>query len=160
MARKDIDEALLPSVVDRLISPKGTDSANSVSGNLQQIFRSVRRDLEALLNARRRVVEPPEHFVETRNSVLMYGFPDISKLQASTKQGRDEICRTIESVIGQNEPRLRDVKVHIVEPKADEPQTARFAIEATLNVTPGPRVAFSTVLDLATGQASIRASEL
>jgi predicted component of type VI protein secretion system len=40
-----------------------------------------------------------------------------------------------------------------------EERRVRFHIEAGLNVDPSPEVAFETVLELATGQTSIRTDE-
>jgi type VI secretion system protein ImpF len=147
--------SLMPSVLDRLATPAST-APRGGGMTISAMLRMVSRDLEALLNARRSPVPIDPQFAETRRSVATFGFPDISTLQASTPAGREEIARWIESVIRTHEPRLKDVRARMLEPKEHEPQSARLVIDAKLNVSPGPPVAFETILNLASGIAAVR----
>jgi len=56
MARVDLDQPLLPSVLDRLLDANpdlSRDPPKSRGQHLAELRQAVRRDLEALLNARR-----------------------------------------------------------------------------------------------------------
>lgn len=155
----DPHRGLMASVLDRLIDPESSGTRARPGYNLQQLLRSVRRDLEALLNTRQLVVVIPEDFVEVRKSVLNYGFPDVSSLSAATSARREEICRIIEKTVLKHEPRLRDIRARSLEPKEGEVQTARFTIDARLDLDPSPHVVFATILDLSTGHTSIKSGD-
>jgi type VI secretion system protein ImpF len=159
MARIDPQQGLLPSVLDRLIDPdtKGTSWRSGYS--LQDMVDAVRRDLEDLLNTRQTHQGLPNAFVETERSILGYGLPDLTSLNAITPQQREEIGRILEAVVVHFEPRLRDVRATLVDPGDSKQPTVRFRIDARLALEPAPEVAFETVLELTTGHSAVKQAE-
>lgn len=132
---------LLPSILDRLIDDRSELSQTPSStnfGNLQQVRQAVTRDLEALLNTRREHVgDLAPEFVETRQSLALYGLPDFSALSLQSHQDRSRIRRALEQAIALFEPRLERVRVTLESPREHE-QTLRFRIDAMLRVEPAP----------------------
>jgi type VI secretion system protein ImpF len=158
MARIDPQQGLQPSILDRLIDPdtKGTSWRSGYS--LQNMVDVVRRDLEDLLNTRQS--HPgSEAFVETERSILGYGLPDLTSLDAITPQQREDIGRLLEAVVSRYEPRLRDVRATLVDPGESKRPTVRFRIDARLALEPAPEVAFETILELTTGHSAVKQAE-
>jgi type VI secretion system protein ImpF len=121
---------------------------------------AVRRDLEDLLNTRRTNPWLDKDFVEVQRSIEAYGVPDLAALDAYTPQQQEEIGRVIERIIGLFEPRLREVRASMLEPRDPHERNVRFRVDARLALDPAPEVAFETVLELTTGHASIESSEV
>jgi type VI secretion system protein ImpF len=159
MASTDPQQGLMPSLLDRLTDPGSGGTGWRRGYGLEQMVEAVQRDLEDLLNTRQSGAGPPEEFAEVRNSVLAYGFPDLSSLNAITPQQRDAIGRLLEDVIARFEPRLRDVRATVIEAGDGKRPTASFRVEARLCVEPAPEVAFETVLELTTGHCSVKPSQ-
>jgi type VI secretion system protein ImpF len=149
----------MPSILDRLIDPDSAGTSWRRGYGVEQMVDTVHRDLEDLLNTRESHQGLPEQFTELYRSVLAYGLPDLTSLNAITPKQRDEIGRVLEAVIGRFEPRLRDVRANLLNPGNDKERTVRFRIEARLNVDPAPEVAFDTILELTTGRYSVKPSE-
>ena len=156
MSRIDPHQELMPSVLDRLIDPEAGGTKACKGYTVEQMFRAVQRDLEDLLNTRTSHVGLPAAFVEVHHSLIAYGLPDLTSLNAVTPSEREAIGRVIEGVIARFEPRLRDVRASLVETFDQNDRSVRFQIEARLNVDPHPEIGFETVLELMTGHASIR----
>ena len=123
---------------------------------LQELKRSVSRDIEALLNTRRELLEelPPE-FQEVSYSVLTYGLPDFTSMSLNSHKDRKVIRREIETTLGLFEPRLRAIKVTVEGPKKLE-HALHFRIDAMLLVEPNPEaVSFDAMLQLSTATYSV-----
>jgi type VI secretion system protein ImpF len=148
----------MPSVLDRLIDPDSHSGART-GYDLRQMTDAVRADLEELLNTRQSASEVPPECTETRHSIVGYGLPDLSAINAASAQQCDEVGRLIEALVTHFEPRLRRVRVRMVKGPDEASRTIRFHIDAALNVDPAPEVGFETILELTTGQATIRPSE-
>jgi type VI secretion system protein ImpF len=145
---------LLPSFLDRLIDPE------SMGGRLagydhRQMADAVRDDLEDLLNARLTAVDLPPGFEETTRSIVTYGLPDLSGYDVSGHGARTDLARVVAAVIDRFEPRLRNVRVAVLDEKTKGGLSLRFRVEAELNVDPAPEVGFETVLELTTGRATV-----
>lgn len=158
MARVDPNQGLMPSILDRLLDPESGGTAWRRGYGVEQMIDVVSRDLEDLLNTRQSHAGLPADFVETHNSLIGYGLPDLTSLEAITPQQREEIGRVIEGIIARFEPRLRDVKATLVAGADSKERTVRFRVEARLRLDPAPDVAFDAVLELATGQYSVKAT--
>ncbi len=156
MPRPNFDSTT-PSLLDRLLDPDSGGTIDRRGYSLEQTIAAVRRDLESLLNARKGVLELPAEFTELQTSVENYGLPDFGSLATSTRQHHDAVGRLIELAIKRFEPRLRDVRVRLVqEGAAGERLALKFQVESRLKVEPYPDVSFETVLELTTGIASIK----
>ena len=154
------DQPLVPSVLDRLLDDDPTVSTEQPR-NRSQLLRdmklSVRRDVENLLNARRRNVTLPSNLPELASSLLAYGVADFSGTGPATAKQREAFCRVLEGVIKDNEPRLLEVRVELVANPEPADRTLRFRIDALLRADPSPEpVIFDSTLEPATHQFAVQ----
>ena len=130
------------SVLDRLLEE------DAGRPTLVQIRRSVRRDLEWLLNARRSWLPLNARLGELQQSVLGYGLPDFTVMELSTREGRELLCDEIRRTITRFEPRLADVRVSLRDTETPVDRLLRLRIEAVLLVDPVPQmVAFDSEME-------------
>lgn len=156
MARKQVTVGILPSIIDRLIDPESAGTAIMIGYDVPQMYQAVLRDLEDLLNTRQTYPDLPPSLTEARNSIMVYGLPDILSISALDSGIQRQIAGAIRQVIERFEPRLRDVKVVLVNPGENwTRQSVRFRVDARLTVDPAPDVAFDTVLEMASGQYKV-----
>ncbi|MCC6418652.1 MAG: type VI secretion system baseplate subunit TssE [Gemmataceae bacterium] len=150
-------QGVMPSILDRLIDPQSTGTEWRHGYGVNQLIEVVRRDLEDLLNTRQTVRDLPPGQPHLLDSVYTYGLPDLISFNAITPGQREEIARALEATIARHEPRLRDIHAALVTGVDDSRhRTVRFHIEAKVGADPAPEVAFDTVLELLTGQHSVR----
>ena len=154
------DQPLVPSVLDRLLDDDpgaSAEPARNRSQMLRELKLAVRRDIESLLNARRRNVVIPPGLPELANSLLTYGIPDFSGTGPATDDQRDAFCRMLETVIRQGEPRLLRVSVELAGDPNETDRTLRFRIDALLRADPSPEpVIFDSTLEPATHQFAVQ----
>ena len=154
------DQPLVPSVLDRLLDDDpgvSAEPARNRSQMLRELKLAVRRDIESLLNARRRNVVIPPGLPELANSLLTYGIPDFSGTGPATDDQRAAFCRTLETVLRQGEPRLLRVSVGLAGDPTPEDRTLRFRIDALLRADPSPEpVVFDSTLEPATHQFAVQ----
>jgi type VI secretion system protein ImpF len=118
---------------------------------------SVRRDLEALLNARRRWRSWPTRFTQLATSPIGYGIPDFASGAFSDARRREELRIEIEETIRRFEPRFISVRVQLVEAPERLETTLRLRIEAVLHADPAPEaVTFDTLVDPTTDDVVVR----
>ncbi|MCW9032485.1 MAG: type VI secretion system baseplate subunit TssE [Gammaproteobacteria bacterium] len=159
MAHIDKKKKLRPSILDRLLDDE-PDNLNEIDPGqhqkLRQLRNSVRRDLENLMNARFRVMEPNEEYHELENSLLNYGLPDLATINITDLDKRKEFISKMEKILKGFEPRFKDVNVSYMENKDNIDRTLRFRIDATLYADPSPEVVvFDSVLEPVTRSISI-----
>ena len=134
--------ALQLSILDRLLDEG--DGRPSVA----HLRQAVRRDLEALLNARRSWLPHDKGLEELATSVLGYGLPDFTVMELSTEEGRQWLCKEVERTITRFEPRLTRVKVATTSSDTPLDRLLRLRIDAVLLVDPVPQpVAFDSELE-------------
>ncbi len=158
MSRVDSHQGLMPSVLDRLIDPDSGGTLARRGFGVTQMTEAVRRDLTELLNTRQSHEGLPPEFDELHRSILAYGLPDLTSLDAVTPEERRQIGRLIERIIELFEPRLRDVRATILNLSETRERTIRFRVDARLCLDPAPEVAFDTILELSTGRYAIQSS--
>ncbi len=148
------------SVLDRLLDNEPDVTKEAVPTKAQQIRQlqqNVLRDLEDLLNTRRRIETWSESLNELDTSLLTYGLNDVSDLGLASNTGRETIRRLLETVLRQFEVRFKAVKVALLENKTEEDRTLRFRIDAMLNMEPDPLpVTFDSELEPHTASFSMR----
>jgi type VI secretion system protein ImpF len=147
-------------LLDRLIDD-APDIAHEVPlsfGDAENILKnSVRRDLEALLNSRRRWRSLPTRYSELPTSVIGYGISDFASGAFNDAAQRDKLRFEIEQAIRQFEPRLTGVRVTLVEGSNNLDATLRLQIDAMLRTEPAPEpIAFETLVDSATSEVTVR----
>jgi type VI secretion system protein ImpF len=118
---------------------------------------SVRRDVEHLLNARRRNLAVPVGLPELADSLLAYGVPDFSGTGPATGEQREAFCRLLEDVIRRGEPRLLRVSVALAPDPDPADRALRFRIDALLRADPSPEpVVFDSTLEPATHRFAVQ----
>jgi type VI secretion system protein ImpF len=150
---------LRQSLLDRLTDAEPrvpTEREPTRSESVDALHRSVRRDLEWLLNTRRERAVVSGGHPEARKSVLRYGLPDLASL---SRDGNAEhvLAGAIQDAITLFEPRLMHVRVVPNEVRTPSRPELRFTVEASLRMDPAPeRVVFDTVLELSKGEYQVR----
>ncbi len=170
MARSDADQPVTQPLIDRLtdrdqdrgrdrsIPPSSTsDPYRTRSASIRGLKAGLRRDLEWLLNTRRNPLAAPESMVEVSQSVFNYGLPDFSALSPNTPKDRQKLLGELERTIALFEPRLRNIRVILVEGSGVGTRTLRFQIEGALQMDPSPEhISFDAELQLASGEYQLR----
>lgn len=150
-----MQQAMLPSVLDRLVDPNSLGTSAQPWYSVQQLTGAVQRDLAALLNSRQTHQGLLDDYPQCSTSLLAFGLPDFAAHGASTTAERTAIGRRLEDVIRQFEPRLQDVRVRLAKPANRHEHAVHFRVEAMLSVDSAPDVAFEIILELATGQYNV-----
>jgi type VI secretion system protein ImpF len=156
MSRLNANESITPSILDRLIDPSSAGTVAQRGYTVEQMEVAVRRDLEDLLNTHQPYHDLPLEFKELHKSVLNYGLPDLSCVAAITSAQREQLGQVLESIIALHECRLKDVRVELRDGGKPTDRAITFRVDAKLRLDPAPEVAFDTILELMTGQYSVR----
>ena len=157
MAKLEVDQQLLPSVLDRLLDDE-PDVAREVARNRSQVLRelkqSVRRDLENLLNTRFRCKGHPAHLDELEQSLVNYGIPDFTGANLGSAQDRERYRRVLEATIRTFEPRLKNVAIRFSDTGDQVERLLHFRIDAVLRAEESP-VVYDTSLEPSTGTIEV-----
>jgi type VI secretion system protein ImpF len=160
MPRPDADLNVTLSLVDRLIDRDphaAADASTTRAQSVRQLKAALRRDLEWLLNTRRNPEAVPGSSSELSRSLYNYGLPDFSSLSISSPKDRGRLLVELENTVAIFEPRLKDVKVTMIETPGVHNRILHFQIEGMLQMDPSPeQVSFDTVLQLSSGEYQIR----
>jgi type VI secretion system protein ImpF len=160
MARIHAEQPLLPSVLDRLLDDEpeiSRDAPRSRSQVLRELKQSVRRDLEDLLNTRRRCRPIPAGLTELEHSLAQYGLFDVAGAEFGSSEGRERFRQLIEAVVARWEPRFKTVKVVLLDPPEQIDRTVRFRIDALLHADPAPEpVVFDSQVEPTSGGFVVR----
>jgi len=158
MARTDHEIRLTPSIPNRLLDfePKmWKGPPRSQAQSLADLKKSVKRDLEWLLNTRHTPIEIPETLEELNESMAVYGLPDLTALSVKNPNEQNRLAKSIETALRVFEPRFINVKVSL-EPIDSTDRQLRFHIEAHLDIEPVPEpVSFDTVLQVGSGEFAV-----
>jgi type VI secretion system protein ImpF len=155
-------EAARPQLplLDRLIddAPEvAHDPTVSPAEAVALLRRGVRRDIESLLNARRRWRSWPAGYGELAVSPVGFGIGDFAAGAFNERAGRDRLRRRIEEAIRNFEPRLAQLRVVLIDPDNTLDPILRLRIEAMLLVDPAPEpVAFDTLVDPITAEVQVK----
>ena len=142
------------SLLDRLLDDQPEQTSDRPASGAELIMRlrrSVHRDVEALLNARRpwRSIRPD--LPALRQSPVGYGLPDFTAGAFNDRRQREVLRSEIETTLRLFEPRLAEVHVHLAEDAAPLSTTLMLRIDALLLTDPAPEpIIFDTALDITT----------
>jgi type VI secretion system protein ImpF len=160
VAEIPVGETVVLSVLDRLQDNEPNqprDAPRSRHEELADLKQALRHDLENLLNSRRRGVPWPVHLTELSRSLVNYGLPDLTGLDAATTESREELRRTLETVIRTFEPRFKTVRVHLLNNAEEMDRTLRFRIDGLVRVDPvAEPVVYDSAVEPAVGNFEIR----
>lgn len=160
--RRGAVRAQLP-LLDRLIDQepeRGQDLPMSSGEAMAALRASVRRDLEMLLNARRRFHSWPAGWRELDTSPLSFGIPDCTAGSFNDQREREALRAEIEATIRRFEPRFASVTVTLPDADPRLGGTLRLRVEALLHADPAPEpISFDTVVDPTTAGIIVQARE-
>ena len=150
-------------LLDRLIDDapdRDRDPPMSASETMQHLRQSVRKELEALLNARRRWRSPPRELTQLASSPVGYGIPDFAAGVFNNQGERDRLRLEIEATIKRFEPRFLSVRVHLVDDEQRLDAALRLRIDAVMHADPAPeQITFDTIVDTVNDAVRIRSDE-
>ena len=160
MAKVDNEANVTQSILDRLIDleqREPTDPQFSRAMSIRNYKAGVRRDLQWLLNTKRTPEPAGPDMFHLRRSLFNYGIPDFSVLSSTSLKDRNRLLSEMEEAIQFFEPRLKNVKVSLVNSDGLTTKILRFQIEATLMMDPVPeQISFDTVLDVVSGDYEVK----
>jgi len=160
MARWEPEQTVTQSVLERLIDrdPAGASEAPPTRAqSLRTLKAALRRDLEWLLNTRQSPEAVDAGFPEVEHSLYNFGLPDLTALSWDSSRDRARLARLIEQTLDVFEPRLKRVKVMILEAAPGAQHVMRFQIEGLLDMDPAPElISFDTVLQLSSGEYQVK----
>jgi type VI secretion system protein ImpF len=159
MPRWEPEQTVSLSFLDRLIDldPKiASDGPPSRAKSVRQLKASLRRDLEWLLNTRRRPDAAGPEFGELEKSLFNFGLPDITSIAHDSHSDRLRLLRLLEQTVATFEPRLSRIRVIPLSAASGAKHILRFQIEALLDMNPAPEmIAFDTILQLSSGEYQV-----
>lgn len=111
------------------------------------LFLSVKRDLENLLNTRQCFLMYSKNYHEIKKSLLNYGIPDFMNMHFDLEESQKHFCQKVAEIIGCYEPRLKEVKVKLINPLQEKDRTLKIRIEGLLQTeTASELIVFDSVL--------------
>jgi len=155
MSTPSAKSSLLPSILDRLIEPRGDEAVDlSTRGqSVRELEEAVRRDLQDLLNTRRTAIDGYPEDTELARSLYTFGLPELSSFNPTVPDQRRSLQEIIERTIRLFEPRLMDVRVTSITADASTGRGLRMCVEALLRVSPAPLpITFDTVVKAGSGE--------
>ena len=161
MRGSDPNPRLVSSVLDRLLE----DSVQTVAAlppsdgaDLRQLTLDVGRDLENLLNTRRRCKACPPELQELNRSLIDYGIPDFTGLNMGAEAEQEQMRLAIERAIRQFEPRLANVVVAVQRNVDRADRRLHLRITGVLRTEPVPeRVVFDSEVQPSTAAVAVSA---
>lgn len=132
------------------------DPPVSAAESHAQLCRSVHRDVEALLNARRPWRSVPDRLSPLQLSPLGYGMPDFAAGAFNDRRQKETLRTEVENTIRRFEPRLTEIQVHLVGDGNMLGTTLQLRIQALLRVRPAPEpILFDTLIDTTTSDVTL-----
>lgn len=163
MIHIDKKKNLRPSILDRLTDNEphlSVETEKTKFQKLKELRASVRRDLEALLNTRYRMIEPPSTLEQLEHSLLNYGLPDLATVNITDIEKKKAFTKKLTELLKDNEPRFKSVKVSYQENHEKSDRTLRFRIDATLYADPSPEVVvFDSILEPVSRTVNVEESQ-
>src|SRR5215469_13426658 len=132
MPRWEPEQTVSLSFLDRLIDHdpmNASDGPPSRAKSVRQLKASLRRDLEWLLNTRRRPDPATSEYKELESSLYNFGLPDVSSLSWDSHKDRTSLTKKIEEVVAKFEPRISRLKVVPLQSATGAKHVLRFQIQ-------------------------------
>ncbi len=154
-------EHITLSLLDRL-KPPPKNVPDWARDKVQELTASVAQDLQNLLNTHKVIgaEELPDDFPELRPSLVDYGIPDLTTISIYSDEQKQRFTEAVQRAIEVYEPRLKDVRVELLEANNEVELIFRFRIKAVLIVEPKPiPISFDTPLFSDTRLFAVKAEE-
>ncbi len=155
MARAKAEVLVTQGLIDRLtVSEEPWPETRNASITMYR--KSLKRDVEWLLNTRQPLMPELDSFPATAASVLNFGLPDIQSFDGSRGKEYNGLLAAIEKCIRVFEPRILQPRVYLE--RADSlSRSLRFRIEGRLHYEDmDEEVKFDTVLELISGEYEVK----
>ena len=117
------------SLLDRLST---TEESN---GLLSAYRNGLKRDLEGLLNSRRRFLSWSEDLDELDASVLNYGLADFTNAAIGDEDFHGEFIHQLKELVRRLEPRIQQVEVTLQDPLERNDRVLRFRISGYVDIS-------------------------
>lgn len=158
------ERTLARSIIDRLVDANpdlSQDPPLSTTEQIRELREGLRRDLEALLNTRRRPTAPPSACEELGDALVSYGVDGMVSANLVTDEAKLRLARVIERRITLFETRLSDVRVTILKSRSNGERALRMRIQATFRVHEGmPPISFESMIDPSTQRFLVEAANV
>lgn len=144
------------SLLDRLIDDEADRKSDGTPG-LAKLRDGLRRDLEDLLNTRRRFLRPPGALDQLDRSLLTYGLSDFTNEQLTSLSFRQDFSDEVEQVLRRLEPRISVQEVQFLENADPLDRRLRFRIVGAVQLS-GERqsLSFDSYVDPIEGAIVVR----
>ncbi len=137
-----------------------SDPPISAATAMDCLRASIRADLEALLNSRRRWRSWDAHLTQLDRSLVGFGLSDFAAGAFNDPRRREELRLLVETCIRRFEPRIASLTVTLLETADTLSATMRLRVEALLEADPSPeQITFDTMVDLLTTNVTMQAKE-
>lgn len=147
------------TVWDRLIEPTlaAAGHPDPMPLSLAQYKRNIARDLAVLLNTRVAIfAEELEPYPACKDSIVNFGLADFAQLCLTSSADRKQICDRLTAAIARHEPRLVQVRAHLVDDTGMVNRLS-FVISGRLRaLADDDRVQFDVMLESSSLHYSIR----
>lgn len=147
------------SLLDRLMDAepdRAQDRPVSAVESRALLRRSVHRDVEALLNARRPWRSLQKGLDALRVSPVQYGMPDFTAGTYNDHRQRDFLCGEVRETIRRFEPRLEQVQVRLTHEVNLLRPTLQLRIDALLRTHAASEpITFDTTIDTTTADVTL-----
>lgn len=159
---KQRQQTLSYSVLDRLLGAEYDNTMTKADGGADDIFtqrmvQSIARDVQNLLNTRKQEMKLPDELKELQPSMVDYGVGDLTTINARSQKDREAFRNSVQQAIEEYEPRLKNLKVDIIENPAEDNLIFHFNIEAVLLMEPTPlTLRFDSVLPTDTRMFTVK----
>ncbi len=144
------------SLLDRLIDD-GADRGHDDAPSFARLKDGLRRDLENLLNTRRRFLRPSRALSELDRSLLAYGLSDFTNEQLGSFSFRQDFTEEVQQVLRELEPRISVHEVQLLDNADVLDRRLRFRIVGVANLA-GERqsLSFDSYVDPIEGAIVVR----
>lgn len=154
MARAKAEILIAQSLIDRL-SMTAEQWPETRAASISMYRKSLKRDIEWLLNTRQPIIPELESYPATSASVLNFGLPDIRSFDGSKGKEQNALTAALEKCIRIFEPRIHQPRVFLDQTDARS-RNLRFHVEGRLIYEDlNEEIKFDTVLELISGEYEV-----
>lgn len=155
MNKSSTNTSKLP-LADYFVESEARDVHHYASTFVKTLHKSIRGNLEDLLNTNRPSFSLPTDLAELRKSIVNYGVDSINCLDLGSERERDELCSQLKEAIEIYEPRLKYVNVSLEKAFDTTERIIKLRIEALLLVNSiNEPVVFTSGLDKENGKFTV-----
>ena len=154
MARPKAEVLIAQSLIDRL-TMRAEQWPETRAASISLYRKSLKRDIEWLLNTRQPVIQELDSYPATAASILNFGLPDIRSFDGSKGKENNALTNALEKCLRTFEPRIHQPRVFL--DRTDlQSRSLRFQIEGRIIYEDmNEEIKFDTVLELISGEYEV-----